>query len=203
MDFAERAHHHRGDVIIHHSLNSHRAIRVPGRRKLIRAAVAVVIRNAEAGPSVLLVRRAQRQGDPWSGDMAFPGGRLDAGDPGGCAAACRETLEETGLQLTEADRIGRLHDRITRAHRQPLPMVVSPFVFTFPNNPDEWRLNHEVDKVVWVPLAFLEERGNRNKMRWNLGPIKLRLPCYDYQQNRIWGLTLLMLDELIRSTRAS
>ncbi len=183
---------------IKHNLSRHRALRVPGRRRLIRAAVAVVLSEREAGLSVLLMRRAQRDGDPWSGDMAFPGGRLSRPDLGGGAAACRETQEETGLQLVQADRIGRLHDRVTRAHRQPLPMVVSPFVYAFPRDAGGWRLNHEVDRIVWVPLDYLVERGNRARMQWQLGPLALPLPCYDYQDHRIWGLTLLMLDELMR-----
>lgn len=182
-------------------LARHKAIRLPGRRRLPRAAVAVVVGEREAGLSVLLMRRAQRDGDPWSGDMSFPGGRLEAADAGGCAAACRETREETGLQLVQADRIGRLHDRVTRTHRYPLPMVVSPFVFQYPQSAVAWRLNHEVENTLWVPLDFLANRQNRSRMRWQLGPVRVPLPCYDYQRQRIWGLTLLMLDELVRVYR--
>lgn len=179
-------------------LNAHRPIRIPGRRRLVRAAVAVVLAQRAPGLSVLLMQRARRQGDPWSGDISFPGGRLETDDPGGCAAACRETWEETGLLLTENNRIGRLHDRITRAHRQRLPMVVSPFVFDYPQNAPAWHLNYEVENMLWVPLGFFAERSNRSKMRWQLGPVNIPVPCYDYQDYRVWGLTLLMLDELVR-----
>lgn len=180
-------------------LQSRRVLRIPGRRKLIRAAVAVVVREDENGLSVLLTERARREADPWSGDMSFPGGRLQAGDAGGGAAACRETSEETGLCLDEHHRIGRLHDRITRAHRQPRPMVVSPFVYRYPENAGAFTLNHEVENTVWIPLAFLAAKKNRSKMNWKMGRIKIPVPCYDYQQYRVWGLTLLMLDELLRS----
>lgn len=182
-------------------LARHRALRLPGRRQLIRAAVAVVLCEQEGDLSVLLVQRAQRDGDPWSGHMAFPGGRLDASDPGGGGAACREAYEETGLVLKQADRVGRLHDRVTRAHRQPLPMVVSPFVYALEKMPSDWQLNYEVDKTVWVPLAYLADHSNREKMTWRVGPVPLKLPCYHYQGYHIWGLTLLMLDELMRLTR--
>lgn len=184
------------------ALARHRPLRLPGRRRLIRAAVAAVLADRPEGLSVLLVRRAERPGDPWSGDMALPGGRLAPDDAGGAAAACRETAEETGLRLAPEHRIGRLTDRITRAHRQPLPMVVSPFVFSYPERADDWRLNHEVEHAVWVPLAFLGEPRNRDRMYWRVaGPLAVPLPCYDFAGQRIWGLTLLMLDELVRVAR--
>ncbi len=172
------------------------------RRRLQRAAVAVVLRASRQGVEVLLVERSARDGDPWSGDMAFPGGKLVGGDAGGAAAACRETREETGLIIGPGERAGRLRDRLTLDHRRRRAMVVSPFVFRLAQTPDTWHYNHEVASHLWLPLAYLDEPGNRGRMRWPVGGLTLPLPCYDFQQRRIWGLTLLMLDELIALARA-
>ena len=69
---------------------------IPFRRMLARASVALIYRRTAGGKTELLfIRRAHRAGDPWSGHMAFPGGRLQPEDPTPRAAAERETLEET------------------------------------------------------------------------------------------------------------
>jgi hypothetical protein len=52
---------------------------------------------------------------------------------------------------------------------------------------------------VWVPLGFLAERANREKMRWTPNGIALELPCYLFGGRRIWGLSLMMLDELLEA----
>lgn len=180
------------------ALQHHRPLRLPARRRFIRAAVAVVIAPGPDGPEVLLTRRARRTGDPWSGDVSFPGGRLAAADAGGGAAACREAREETGLVLTEADRIGRLHDRLTRAHSRPLPMVVSPFVYRHPEQAGDLGGNHEVADLFWLPLSVVTGREHRRTFSWQVGPLCLPMPSRVYREQTVWGLTLMMLAELAR-----
>lgn len=181
----------------------HKARRLPGRRWLARAVVAVVLRDDPSlGPAVLVMRRAQRHGDPWSGHMSFPGGRLSRDDASGFHAAIREAEEETGLLLREDEYIGRLSDVMTRRHERPVPMLVSPYVFRLEREA-EWTLNHEAVETLWVPLSFLADINNRSEMRWRVGPLNLRLPSYVYEGRKIWGLTLLMLKELVRLYRTS
>lgn len=182
-------------------IGSHKARRLPGRRWLARAVVAVVLRNDPTlGASVLVMRRAQRHGDPWSGHMSFPGGRLSDDDTSGFHAAIREALEETGLQLQENEYVGRLSDVVTRRHERPVPMLVTPYVFQLEHEP-VWTLNHEAVETLWVPLSFLSDIANRSEMRWKVGLLNLRLPAYVYEGRRIWGLTLMMLKELTRLYR--
>jgi len=116
------------------------------------AAVALVLRVTAAGTEMLIIRRAHHDADPWSGDLAFPGGKVDATDATPQAAAERETLEEIGLDLHRADYLGRLDD-LTGTH---LPVCVSCFVYALAATPD-FELNHEVTDTWWLPLAQFHE----------------------------------------------
>lgn len=122
-----------------------------------RAAVAMVLRDADEPartPEVLLIERARHPSDPWSGHMAFPGGRVEEGDPDARAAAERETLEEVGLALSGADLLGRLDDLEGRHAGRRLPLVISAWVYHV-SDPGPLRPNYEVQETLWVPLRRL------------------------------------------------
>ena len=175
----------------------YRASRKWYRHWCYRSAVAIILREGDTGIEALMIRRAEREGDPWSGHMGFPGGRMDKTDKGGLSTAQRETWEEIGLDKTAYSQcIGRLPDIIASPRKHIRPMVISCFVFSMQGEP-EMDLNHEVDEVVWVPLPFLAEYKNRELMQWQRKNKSLELPCYFYQGRRIWGLSLKMLDDLL------
>ena len=162
-----------------------------------RSAVALILQVRQGELHILMIKRAEREGDPWSGHMAFPGGRMDKADPHGYAVAVRETEEEVGLALGPQDRcIGRLSDINARPHKGAFGMAVSPFVFRLDREVD-FTPNHEVAEVLWVPLEFLLDTDNREEMVWQYRGIEIPMPCYFYGKRRIWGLSLMMLDELM------
>ncbi|MFM7272689.1 MAG: NUDIX hydrolase [Gammaproteobacteria bacterium] len=177
---------------------AHRPRRKLLRRVMSRSAVALYLHETRGeGVSVLMIRRADREGDPWSGHMAFPGGRKDAADRNTLQTALRETAEEVGFDAGSAARLfGRLSDIPTHARLRHGPMVITPYVFGLRERPP-LEPNHEVAETVWVPLGFLAERSNREKMRWAPNGVPLELPCYLFGGRRIWGLSLMMLDELL------
>ncbi|MFP6607337.1 MAG: CoA pyrophosphatase [Myxococcota bacterium] len=119
----------------------------------VRAAVAVVLRGQDDQAEVLFIERASRTGDPWSGHMAFPGGRLDPSDEGTREAAERETLEEVGVCLADGSYLGRLDDLEGRPERNDR-MVVSAYVYHMAD-PEPLRLNHEVREAFWFPVSEL------------------------------------------------
>lgn len=161
------------------------------------AAVAAVAYQTRNGVELLFIQRAEDPRDPWSGHMAFPGGRVEARDADSLKAAVRETREEVGLDLDNGGvLLGRLSDVAAVGRGRPLSLVVEPYVFSVDVLPD-LDPNHEVEEVVWVPLDFLLDRGNRSTIRWRHGEISVNLPCYRYGDHVIWGLTFGMVDELL------
>lgn len=158
-----------------------------------RAAVAVVLSELDAVLSVLLVRRTERSGDPWSGHMALPGGHFHREDPDLLATARRETLEEVGLDLNRAELLGSLDD-ITPMRSSEL--VVRPFVFWLAQ-PAEPRLSHEIAETLWVPLASLARGGLRTTREVEIKSSRLQVPAYVIDERVVWGMTFRLLEDLL------
>jgi 8-oxo-dGTP pyrophosphatase MutT (NUDIX family) len=172
-------------------------------RKRVVAAVAVVLRARGGDLEALLIHRAERTSDPWSGHMAFPGGRLEPGDASPLRAAVRETGEEVGLDLDrDATFLGRLSDSTPRGRGRRLGLVIEPFVFVLHGDP-VLDLSDEVQSVVWVPLRFLHDHDNRGSLWYWRALVPVRLPCYRFQGHLIWGLTLRILDEIVELSAGS
>ncbi|MFT6634210.1 MAG: 8-oxo-dGTP pyrophosphatase MutT (NUDIX family) [Alcanivorax sp.] len=129
--------------------------------------------------------------------MAFPGGRLQAGDTSSRDTAMRETAEETGLDLYQSGHYQeRLTDRLTRHHSRWRPMVVTPHVFAWQGD-DALRLNHEARHGVWIPLEFLANPANQSTLRFRTPVGAVTLPCCRYQGYCIWGLSYRMMMEFL------
>ena len=176
------------------------------RRLVKRSAVAIILRDGEQGIEVLMIKRAQREGDPWSGHMGFPGGRAEAQDAHNLHTARRETLEEIGLDTEQHTRyMGRLSDINACAKQKLQAMVVTPYVLALESKSSaatELSLSHhEVEEVVWVPLDFLGDTANRQRMTYRRQKQLLDMPCYYFEERRIWGMSLMMLDELVKLLR--
>jgi 8-oxo-dGTP pyrophosphatase MutT (NUDIX family) len=165
----------------------------PGRR----AAVAAVLRPKKTELELLFILRAKHPRDPWSGQMGWPGGRVDDGDEGPLATALRETREELALDLErDGELLGALSEVRTHLRRGPGPLSVAPFVFELKGTP-ALVPNSEVQEALWVPLSFLLDRGNRGRFVWMGRGVPLVMPSYRFEGRVIWGLTLHMLDELL------
>ena len=155
-----------------------------------RAAVAVVVHDAPSGPALLFIERARHPGDPWSGQMAFPGGRVDPDDADARAAAERETLEEVGLSLAGAERLGRLDD-LNAGVRLVAPLVLSAFVYRI-DAPPPLALNYEVADALWVPVDVAAR--SRPTRRPSLGPGALAgILVGEPDRHVVWGLTYRLL----------
>jgi 8-oxo-dGTP pyrophosphatase MutT (NUDIX family) len=164
------------------------------------AAVAVVLRLGER-PSVLLMKRAERDGDPWSGQVSLPGGRFEAGDRDLLATAIRETREELGIDLaTHAHVIGGLDPvEATGRSTRPLPATsVTPYVFVEASQLAPVP-GPEATSVFWLPIETAARGGYDGEMEYlHLGQ-PLTFPCWRFEGYVIWGLTYRMLGALIEA----
>jgi 8-oxo-dGTP pyrophosphatase MutT (NUDIX family) len=160
-----------------------------------RAAVAVVVRPGEAGAELLFIQRATVAGDPWSGQMAFPGGRREPADAGPADTAQRETGEELGLDLTPARFLGSLTD-IDGGRATNRPIIVSARAWWLEGPQPQLDPNREVADALWVPFATLADPGRH--IRYRYPPVDRDFPGIQLDQHHqvIWGLTLRFLADL-------
>ena len=160
-------------------------------------AVAAVVTLLRAGPSsveVLFIERATREGDPWSGHIAFPGGRRGPGETSLLATAMRETEEEVGLRLAPASLLTRLDDFVTRSH----DTQVAQFVFEL-DDPDAPLVpNAEVASVLWAPIDVLLSPEHAGTMTLAREGLSFELPTVRLGDDRIlWGMTHRMTQALL------
>lgn len=152
------------------------------------AAVAVLLRRGAGGLQLLLVRRAVNPSDPWSGDMAFPGGRRRPEDGSLWETAVRETMEEAGVDL----RVHRLLGAMGVATSSIAPELgVLPFVVLCEEAP-QVSLGEELCSHLWVPLDRLRRSMARPR------PDRGEVPAYVVDGVVVWGLTYRIAENLLQ-----
>lgn len=154
------------------------------------AAVALLLRW-RGGPEALLIHRIERQGDPWSGQIALPGGMRDARDRSPAETARRETLEEVAVDVREsALPLGRL-PRVRPVNVSQL--TVFPYVFSLRKEVPV-REGVEVNEAFWASLRDL--RKSRTTRTVHAAGRELRVPAYLHEGRVVWGLTYRILTSL-------
>lgn len=167
-----------------------------------RAAVAIVLRDVEDGPEVLLIRRSERIDDPWSGHMAFPGGREDPDDESLLATAIRETQEELGLDLSTSGRLlGRLGDLPAVARGRRVGITIAPFVFELTGEVELAYRPDEVAEAIWVPIDPLMHGRLHTTFELERDGQRTLSPAHDVDGRIVWGLTYRMLESLFALLR--
>ena len=163
---------------------------------MIAAAVSVLLRDGDDGLETLFIHRAIRAGDRWSGQIAFPGGRREPTDPDLLTTAIRETLEEIGVDLSTAERLGVLDDLYPRTPVLP-PVVVRPFVFALTERPTIME-STEVQSAFWVSFHSLQAPSARASVTVDHPGIPRQvLPAYTVGNHTVWGMSERILTPLI------
>ncbi len=168
-------------------------VRDRGPDEPVDAAVAACLRDGPSGIEVLLCRRVERPGDPWSGHISLPGGRIDPQDADPLAAAVRETREEVGFDPLGAGRlIGALAPLV------PRPPLVRLAAYTIEiERAVEIVPNHEIAVAWWTPFAALEPIAARVPEVADPVPA-WRLPFDDADGRVVWGITYRLLQRIVR-----
>ena len=159
------------------------------------AAVSLIIEPAATGHwSILFIQRATKKGDPWSGQIAFPGGRRENIDVDEEAVALRETEEEIGIRINSTAVVGRLDDLHGRHGGTSAGMVISCFVYVLDHIADV-KTNYEVQNVLRIPVDHLLNMQNYVNVRWSRQQdiFYPGVALGDINNCVVWGLTYRFL----------
>ena len=163
----------------------------PGTRE---AAVAAILRPGPE-PEILFILRASKEGDPWSGHMAFPGGHREPSDGSLRVTAERETWEEIGLDLTQHGRyLGQLDQVRANPRGRNINMVVTPVVYLLETPDVVMTPNREVADILWGSLGDMHAGHSLTQHQSVIGHQTQAFTGYQVGREVVWGLTLRMLD---------
>ncbi len=166
----------------------------PGQTDRSDAAVALILTGQGRDLSLCLIRRAEKSGDPWSGDVAFPGGRRGAEDSDPGATAERETEEEIGLRLYATQRLGRLAPLAIRLSGRKTQLRLFASVYSIGLPAPAFRRNCEVAAAWWIPLTHLWEANQATHLRLSTKSAVLSYPAIRLPTGALlWGISLRVL----------
>ncbi|MBX9912728.1 MAG: CoA pyrophosphatase [Pseudomonadaceae bacterium] len=171
-------------------MQNYRPLTLPVAGRLPQAAVLLPItRSAE--PGLVLTLRASGM-STHSGEVAFPGGRRDPEDVDLIATALREAQEEIGLLSNSVEVLGPLSTLVSRHG-----IEVTPYVGLVPDSVDYQANDAEIASVFTVPLSFFRDDPREMTHRIDYLGKSWYVPSYRYGEYQIWGLTAIMVVELV------
>lgn len=164
--------------------------------ELPRAAVCMILkpRDTKDGVEVLLVQRKISESDPWSGHMAFPGGRSKESDGKIFNTAIREVREETSIDVGKCELLGTLDDSLPGNKS----LAVTPFVVLAPKTIVPKIDSKEITDYVWIPLDFFMDKKNSSPMKVKRFGEDYEVTSYLYMNSYVvWGMTLRLIDDFL------
>lgn len=146
-------------------------------------------------PELLFIKRAHAEGDPWSGHIAFPGGRFEPVDATLEETAVRETFEELALDLRLGQLLGRLDDLAPQSRSLP-SIIVRPFVAVVAGDL-QLVPSREVAATFWVPLTMLRDPRTQAEHVMTVNGLRARFPAYRVSEHLVWGMTERIVRQLL------
>jgi 8-oxo-dGTP pyrophosphatase MutT (NUDIX family) len=163
------------------------------------AAAVAIVHAHSAEESVLLIRRTERDDDPWSGHWSFPGGRRDPGDIDLVQTALRELAEECGIELSRDSLEASLPPTLA-GRRVGHTITVAPFLFRAERELPTVLDPREAAEALWIPLSVI-----RDPMRHCLTPVprmppEQSFPAIQLNGVPLWGFTYRVITEWLGVT---
>ena len=159
-----------------------------------RASVALLFTS---DGKLCMIRRAKKAGDPWSGHMAFPGGREEQADGDLQRTAERETFEEVGIDLQECTLLGRLADQ-----RHP-KLEVAAFVYLTDTQLNTHAEPEEVEHVYWLKVSDLRDEQNQGEKKVDFAGRTFSVPVINVGEADIWGISLRFIQDVLERLETS
>lgn len=197
MKELDRLERHPSVARLMRSLAEHPPVVVDPEPQMRLAAILLALRaRADGEPELLMIKRAEAEGDPWSGHIACPGGRMEPGDRDLAVTAVRETLEETGVDVARHGRLlGHLDDISPRTPVLP-PIIIRPYV-ALVRADVEIVPSREVAAAFWVPVSALRERTAWGIGRVPVGGAMREVSVFQHGEYTVWGLTERVLRQFL------
>lgn len=164
------------------------------------AAVTMVVRDGPRGLEFILIERAKRDGDPWSGQMALPGGRKDPEDATMAVTALRELQEEVGVRPTSLEG-GPIYLGERPPANRP-EMSISVFLAVLKDeDPGTLATSSEVNSAYWAPLSDLIPTDGEVRVQTPRGPWSTR--ALMFRSHVVWGFTRRVLLDILETYRTA
>jgi 8-oxo-dGTP pyrophosphatase MutT (NUDIX family) len=163
----------------------------------VHAAIMMILKQSDPGYSLLFIKRPDNDRDPFSGHMAFPGGRMELDDNSKLDTAVRETLEEVGININRSARVLGALDDVNPNNPRARNYVVTPYLSVLEEEVDITPDANEVEKTIWVPLRHLvDDKNTQVRIRVRDGR-EVKDYAYNYDQYLIWGMTGRVLHQFL------
>ena len=170
---------------------AYNAKRIQANKPKTAAVLALFYPNQKNNVSILLTKRAIYNGTH-SGQISFPGGKVEISDLNLKETALRETFEEVGVLKKEINVIRE----ITEVYIPPSNFSVTPFVGILNYKP-VFKVNSEVAKIIEIPFSDLLDDNNIASISITNSYMKeTSVPCFNFDGSIIWGATAMMLIEI-------
>ncbi len=164
----------------------------------VKSAVLILVYPGDEGEAhTVFIKRPQYDG-VHSGQIAFPGGRYEAGDANMMETALREAEEEIGIGRDEVEVSGKLTD----LYIPPSNYLVSPFIGIMPKQPLFAPDKKEVDHIIEVPLRIFSDNAYPARLPITMATGEcIDTPCYLAGHHAIWGATAMIMAEFVAVIR--
>ena len=162
----------------------------PTKYKKAGVLILLIKDNDDAEYKILFTKRSE-QLKTHSGEVSFPGGKWEEGDSNLYQTALRESNEEINLDMENVTKLGPLNFLLSR-HK----IEVNPFV-GYLNQLQDFKGNFEIDEIFTVPISFLMNEENIEYKEFNRKDLKVYIPSWVYNGNRIWGLTAMIAADFL------